>query len=92
MWTDSTRARGVTHCPPREGVQIWTGPTRASVAVFNQRENPAVHGGRESLIKDSLGDEEEQSQSNCCVGEDGKHLWQCGYSTLVWSKTTLPWT
>ena len=36
--------------------------------------------------------DEEQSQSNCCVGEDGKHLWQCGYSTLVWSKTTLPWT
>ena len=30
--------------------------------LFNQRENPAVHGGRESLIKDSLGDEEEQSE------------------------------
>jgi len=59
--------------------------------IFSQGENPAVYGGREALKKDSLGDEEEQTQSNCYVGEKGKHLWQCGYSTLVWSKTTLPW-
>ena len=44
------------------------------------------------VLKDSLGDEEEQTQYNCYVGEKGKHLSQCGYSAFVWSKTTLPWT
>jgi hypothetical protein len=37
-------------------------------------------------------DEEEQTQYNCYVGEKGKHLWQCGYSTLVWSTPMLPRT
>ena len=36
--------------------------------IFSQGENPAVYGGREALKKDSLGDEEEQTQSNCLGG------------------------
>jgi hypothetical protein len=55
--------------------------------------SPRLTSWKSSTPRRSAGDdEEEQSQSNCCVGEYGKHLWQCGYSTLVWSNTTLPWT
>ena len=64
----------------------------SSERVVGAAENVDKRGPSEPEPYEVDADEEEQTQYNCYVGEKGKHLWQCGYSTLVWSTPMLPRT